>query len=740
MHDIRRRISVFLIIIMCATVMFPSVTIASNTDPDGSSGSTPETEVTYEDNRSSDSWLSGQDTDSIYGDAGDVDLSVEMDEDEKPGVFESLFINLVKAIANSINGILKKGNITLDSIIMGRVDGHGVAIQSEQLGNHVVALFTFELMKGNIFGIISANVYAIIRSIVYIIILCAVFAKIVAAGWKGDSAKALAAFKSAFGEMIVVFMMLQVMPYILDLIFYVRDVILHLLYSGLVAGMGLDISKVSGLSDIFMELADGSILNALMYLASTVITVWFVFQYIGLALSFCIYFFCFPFVCVNSLFAKNELVEWWKSVIGYALVPIGDLVLMFIPAAFGLIGRSFTVSVIQFCVCAMMIPGRSVLRAAMGIRSNFAMEMAAMGALGGAARMAGGTMRAFGKTAAGAAGGFADIKKGEMFEQAGKQGIDLMGSGGGPGAAGGGATAASGGPQAEFLSQFANTRNFEDPEFRGLSNEKRAELYKRRGMQQLAGAAFGGAAGLGGAAIGAGAGMFMGANNAGQMAGAMAESATSAGQFMGSTLSDGVSQAQEVLQGGAFEHASENPVGSTLAGGMLRRAYAPTAGSDLSNRVASHTSAMQTGGSSGGAVSPSVSVAVPMGGDGIVPEVIGGADMNARYEAAMDWNNPNFMKFVNDEYDAVAGDNVSYPSSQAKYEEFNRRMERHATDMCMDAFDQAHPGTDSALRSIQENMIAQKYRATYVGNGDSNRWVELAGMHEDTNASRFEFK
>ena len=63
------------------------------------------------------------------------------------------------------------------------------------------------------------------------------------------------------------------------------------------------------------------------------------------------------------------------------------------------------------------------------------------------------------------------------------------------------------------------------------------------------------------------------------------------------------------------------------------------------------------------------------------------------------------MKYVNDEYDDIAGDNVNYPGSQAKFAEFNKRMEQHATDLGMSAFDQAYPGTDSGLRSIQEGMI-----------------------------------
>lgn len=741
MRDLRRKISALLIIIMCVTTMLPTVVFAKNATSDTASTAS-QTEVTYEGSRSSSSWLSGQDADGVYGDAGDVDLTADMDEEEKPGVFESLFITLIKAFANGINNILEKGNITLDSIIMGRVDGHGVAIQSEQLGNHVVALFTFELMKGNVFGIISANVYAILRSIVYIIILCAVFAKIVAAGWKGDGAKAMAAFKSAFGEMVIVFLMLQMMPYILDIIFYIRDVILHSLYSGLVTGMGLDVSKVSGLSDVFNELADSSILNAMMYLGSTVITVWFMFQYIGLALTFCIYFFCFPFVCVNSLFAKNELVEWWKSVIGYALVPVGDLVLLFIPAAFGLIGSGFTVSVIQFCVCAMLIPARSVLRAAMGIRSNFAMEMAAMGALGGAARMAGGTMRAFGKTAAGVAGGVADLRKGEMFAQASGEGVSLsssrMNSGLTPSLDGGmlhgGASDYTGSKfsyesaaQQDILNRNVNTSNFEEPEFRNISDDKRAEMYRKRGMQKLAGGIAGGVAGVAGATLGAGAGIFMGANDAGQLAGALAEGGVQAGQ---TGVEYGVGAYRELGDFGQNVYNAARRRSGNYVPGYGTAGREPRFGSYshiMSQEHPEYAHQMNSGLSS-------------VGGDGVIPEVIGDSDINAMYEAAMDWNNADFMKYVNDEYDDIAGDNVNYPGSQAKFAEFNKRMEQHATDLGMSAFDQAYPGTDSGLRSIQEGMIGHKFRATYTGNYDENRWVQMAELHGDKNATRFEFK
>lgn len=747
MRFMHKKITIMLLIFICGIALFPGNVYADVTVPG------EEAPASYAENKSPSSWLYNQDQSGIYGSAGEMDLSADDAEDEEQGIFEKLLMGPVNGFAHAINSILEKGHITLDSIIMGRVDGHGIAVKSKVLGNHIVALFTFELAKGNIFGIISANVYAILRSVIYIIIVCVVFAKVVAAGWQGDGARAMFAFKSAFGEMMIAFLMLQLMPYLLDLIFYLRDIMLHLLYSGLGRSTGLDISGVSGLAGVFEKLSTKNLLNTFMYLGSVVITVWFMLQYIGLALSFCIYFFSFPFVCVNSLYARNELIEWWKSVIGYAIVPIGDVVLLFIPAAFGLLGNSFIISAIQFCICAMLIPARSVLRAVMGIRSNFAMELAAMGALGGAARFAGGVARTFGKTVTGVAGGVADLRAAQMFEKAADEGVDLTGgsldNGGAFGDPYGGFRGGNSSAAQEILGSRATTANFEEPVFRGLSNEKKAELYKKRGVQKLAGAAFGGMAGVTGAGMGAGMGMFMGADSAGQFAGALASGGTEAAQAgvgygvgayrelralgntayqKGGELKDNVTQWGNDLKDGVSQLRYENNWRNQhLTPGnnpQFKQAHQLVNSVPQTMEQFFSDSDMQELSTSLEALQ--MPVPLPEKMDGVGENVsIPYENANMCLQKGFGFENATFEEYVGNQYDDIMSDK-NFGTRQERANELRERVAQYTENGYANWLTASYPGLPKEIAENQQHAARNYANARFVFNDRRNTWNELS--------------
>lgn len=687
----------------------------------GATGVNNGTSTVSVESRSSSSWLYGVDQSEIYGDAGEIDLSSDDEEDEDPGVFVKLLMMPINALANGMYFLLDKLHVTLDSIIMGRVNGHGVAINSSVFGKHVVALFTFELAQGNIYGIISSLVYTILRSVSYIIIVCAIYAKVVAAGWNGDSARAWQSFKAACSELAVIILLLQLMPYLMDIILYIRDILLHLIFQMLRDGIGLDESSVSGLAGVFKELSSKGLLNALMYLGSVIITVWYMFQYVGLALTFCIYFFCFPFVCVNSLYARNELVEWWKSVIGNALVPIGDVVLLFIPAAFGLLGDSFVISVIQFCVCASLIPARSVLRAAMGIRSNFAMEMAAMGAMGGALQFAGGVMRGFKNTAAGVAGAVSDINMGKMYSQAGASGPG-SGSGGDPTGDGlpypndlGGG---SGGYEIdpEIQSRYANVSNFEQPEFRGLSNERRAELYRQRGLQKLAGAAVGGIGSVVGSVAGAGSGMFLGANTSGQLA--------------SSALVGGVQAATAGISYGAgIAHAAtmDQPNNTSVSHAVPANSAAPV-NENINVQSADAVGDLQPMSSD----DASVVMDTPDGqtletSASVTPVEISNELVNDTVSGISGFSDAGFESYIGGQYDEIMASDA-FMTKQERADELQLRASTYTQNHFTDWFSKEYPTVPTAVasqyRNSADNYIKKRYR--FDEKTGENTWDILA--------------
>lgn len=522
------------------------------------------------DGASKGSWTNGLDNSIYDGDAQKI--KKDKDEDKDPGVVEGLLIAFFKSMGDWGYKFFNNIHMTLDTVILGRVGGHGIA-----MNGYNVALFTFELRPGNPYGVVAAAAYTTMRNIIYILILVIVMGKLAAATYAGGSQRAIQALKDSIGSFALAVVMLTAMPYFVDVFLYIRDVGLYATAVSLGKNvLNMDISSLS-LIDMFKENAEQSFMNTAMYVGTLLLNLYFGLQYVGLALSYVVYFFAFPFVCMNMQFDKKALGEWWKSLLFSMVVPISDIMLLFIPLAFSHLGSSQAVHVLQLIICSMLIPTRMQLRGAMGIHTNMGMEMAGiatmMGAMSFARSAIGGTARLAAGIGGGIAGGMRDRSMAKMnqeqaarnenqkvtawnqYKQQNGYGVQPSADGRGTipgekempgvnsyaegvrklsemygvppeafgkdaanaaykdGVGGSGEFGGSGyggtqsGVDQDLLEKYANTSNFESPEFKNLSPEKKAELYRKRSLQQ-----FGGAAGK--ALLGAG-GMVGGAAVAG---------------------------------------------------------------------------------------------------------------------------------------------------------------------------------------------------------------------------------
>lgn len=522
------------------------------------------------DGASKGSWTNGLDNSIYDGDAQKI--KKDKDEDKDPGVVEGLLIAFFKSMGDWGYKFFNNIHMTLDTVILGRVGGHGIA-----MNGYNVALFTFELRPGNPYGVVAAAAYTTMRNIIYILILVIVMGKLAAATYAGGSQRAIQALKDSIGSFALAVVMLTAMPYFVDVFLYIRDVGLYATAVSLGKNvLNMDISSLS-LIDMFKENAEQSFMNTAMYVGTLLLNLYFGLQYVGLALSYVVYFFAFPFVCMNMQFDKKALGEWWKSLLFSMVVPISDIMLLFIPLAFSHLGSSQAVHVLQLIICSMLIPTRMQLRGAMGIHTNIGMEMAGiatmMGAMSFARSAIGGTARLAAGIGGGIAGEMRDRSMAKMnqeqaarnenqkvtawnqYKQQNGYGVQPSADGRGTipgekempgvnsyaegvrklsemygvppeafgkdaanaaykdGVGGSGEFGGSGyggtqsGVDQDLLEKYANTSNFESPEFKNLSPAKKAELYRKRSLQQ-----FGGAAGK--ALLGAG-GMVGGAAVAG---------------------------------------------------------------------------------------------------------------------------------------------------------------------------------------------------------------------------------
>lgn len=517
----------------------------------------------------------------IYGEDKGVEITDEK-QDSKPGMVEGFFIELFVTCGNFFDWLFKALGIDLKSIIFGRVDGAGI-----QFEGYRVALFTFEMSYGNIYGIVGSSVYSVLRSIIYIMLACVCFPLIVYTIFIGNSAKAIAKLKESFGNMFLAFLLLAFMPYLLDLFLYIRDIGIHLIGVDLLSEFGLNTPDITV---FFKENAEDNIMFAAMYLGSFVLTVYLLFQYVGIALSFVVYMFAFPFVCINMQFDRRALGTWIKGIFNNAMIPIVDCCILLVPAFAGLLGDSLPIRFLQLLLCTLLIPARGNFRQAIGLMPGGGMELSGLLAMKGAMSIAGaavgGTASAFGSKIEANQEAANDEKMANYYESLSKNGIrsgirnfgnlgdipnvgkgmSMSFSAGGinPQAASGlsglgslDSAGKSGGvgqqerdimepnfgnpyDAQDIADHYADISNFENRDFAGISNERRAQLYRERAADRRrkgTGAMIGGIAGTAvGMTAGLGASMFLSAGTKGMVMGALGSAMGKAGSDLGSKI------------------------------------------------------------------------------------------------------------------------------------------------------------------------------------------------------------
>lgn len=329
---------------------------------------------------------------SIYDEVDAEEQNEVSDSDRsggEVGLVEELLGEFVYSIAWAINKLEESGHVQLSNIIYGRVCGFGVAS-----GGHMVSYFTFELTTNNAYGYVAALLYATFRGVALVICVCILATKLAAASIK-PSGQAREDLKNSFSNFTLVMVMLFIMPYLFDLITYIRD---HILYS--VAYLGLTKFGKINLWEAFEKIynnnqpfQDGggthSFVDAAICLGVTILTAYFAIVYISVALGTTVAFIMFPFVCITSSFDKDAIIRWWKEVIGYMLVPCIDAALLMIPLMMGKIGSP---GILQLICCMMIVPARQSIRALLGLGSSSGMDNLGLATALGAMMMGGRTM------------------------------------------------------------------------------------------------------------------------------------------------------------------------------------------------------------------------------------------------------------------------------------------------------------------------------------------------------------
>lgn len=288
---------------------------------------------------------------------------------------EKLLRNILKTPGEFLLPLENDWGMTLDNVIYGRIVTPGTNF------------YSFELYKGNPYGLVAAKVYNIFRTICFVGVVMLCMGQVTKVTVFSSSAKAREGVKESLTKACFIIPMLFVMPYLLDLALYLRDIILYVFkyaFGGTTITVdGTEYGVSAGLSTTFAALSEESWIWALVFSASTFLALYFAYLYAALAMGMVVYFSIFPVSCVMSYTDKNVLNNWVKNVTAVILVPCIDAFLLNIPVDMYRIvssqGYQILAGVLTLITCMCIMTTRKAVANTLGL------NLGGIGAFAGAA-------------------------------------------------------------------------------------------------------------------------------------------------------------------------------------------------------------------------------------------------------------------------------------------------------------------------------------------------------------------
>lgn len=288
-----------------------------------------------------------------------ADGTVKYGNEEIPWI-NAIMGRIFAAPGDGIETLLGKANISIQTIMFGKAAGEKeIDLNGGKIPAH--NLFQFSLDDGNPYGYIGATVYAVLRTVVLLFIAVMVMFQLAKAGVT-VTGQDKSMMKEAVYSGFIVLAMLFFMPNIVDLLVYLKDVIL-VTVSSMMPGGTMDI--VGTFWNNFR--CESGFLNGLMYSASVIFMLYLMFLYIGNAIALGCLFAFFPFVAFLSMTDKGTFMNWFKQFLGTVMIPVIDGILLLIPAyLMSLAGGSVITALISFIACLFIVPARKAIREALG--------------------------------------------------------------------------------------------------------------------------------------------------------------------------------------------------------------------------------------------------------------------------------------------------------------------------------------------------------------------------------------
>lgn len=308
-------------------------------------------------------WLDSSDM-SIYDSALDAEEEKQDIEPEDPGIVEEYFSELIRNTASSLTNLLEdKIGASLDRVIYGRV-GSGQPNR--------VNVYGYEFRSGNPYGVVGAICYQVLRSMIYVLMGIYFVFQLAKSAWGGRTAQSREELKSNFFLTFLKFSMLALMPYLLDLAIYFRDVFLFGIKE--VTGTLITGGATLNLSKVFLLNAEGTgrFVDAAMYLGTVILVCYFAILYIATAIDTLICVIIYPFVCLLQSKRRDLVGNWLMRVLSNLLTPVFDAILLLIPLLTSMmLGNVIKgIAIVQLIMCSLIIPARMTIKSHLGLQNN----------------------------------------------------------------------------------------------------------------------------------------------------------------------------------------------------------------------------------------------------------------------------------------------------------------------------------------------------------------------------------
>lgn len=332
--------------------------------------------------------------------------------DEEPGFLEKIFGELMYSIGNWLHTVFESFGFDIDTIILGRL----------KYGKSDANLFGFDLSKGNVYGIMSMSVYGSLLSIAWTIMVVMMMAITVKHLYK-NNAESRGMLKTEIVGIVIVFVVLPLMPYILDVCIYLRDALLAWLRDILTNMVGTtNLGLWDSLSYAY-EKSGHAFVPGCLCMGVTVLTIFFMYNYLLIALTMVLLVIAFLIICLfNSNKRKTTMENWLSMCLTNLLIPIFDFILIILVGIIPLIsGTSLAASIVQLMLAWNIRKARSIMLNILALRTAQPLDgLGGMFGLMAAGRLLGGVTNGVRSIKNNISGGIEDRKNAKTEREMGE--------------------------------------------------------------------------------------------------------------------------------------------------------------------------------------------------------------------------------------------------------------------------------------------------------------------------------